>query len=310
MDSALTIAFPTYNRAALLDGQLAWLSRALAGHEASCEILISDNASPDETPDVVERWRRAFAERGATVRVNRNPRNIGAIRNIAFCITAARSRHVWTVGDDDVIEDQALAYVLSETEQHPDLALLTLNFSSRLVTTGELRFERCYEIDDDAVHADGRELFFRCLEHDPGGVALTTAQVYRSDLAGQAIREWRRGLHNLVTQIYWTGFCAANGPVKVTRETHLECAAGTHFFVGDPRLSYKLDLGDTAELYARLAKIGYPPDRCLQLARKQLGGARRRLAKGVLNWPATGAAALLRVGTSLASLRVRAALAQ
>ena len=309
MNSALTIAFPTYNRAALLDRQLAWLSRALAGHEAACEIFISDNSSPDDTPAVVERWRAALAERGATVRAHRNSENIGAIRNIALCITSATGRHVWTVGDDDVIEDEALGFVLSELERHPDLALLTLNFSSRLVTTGELRFERCYEIEDDSVHADGRELFLRCLEHDPGGVALTTAQVYRSDLAGEAIRRWRRGLHNLVTQIYWTGFCAANGSAKVTREPHLECAAGTHFFVGNPRLSYKLDLGDTTELYARLAHIGYPADRCLRLARGQLRGSRRRLVKGVLRWPATGAASLLRVAASLTSLRVRAAFA-
>jgi abequosyltransferase len=307
VDSALTIAFPTYNRAALLDRQLGWLSRALAGHEQHCEVIVSDNASPDETPRVVERWRQALSDRGASVRVERHARNVGAIRNIAFCINSARSRHVWTVGDDDVIDDGALTYVLTQVQQHPDLGLLTLNFSSRLVTTGELRFERCYEIEEDVVHADGRELFMRCLEHDPGGVALTTAQVYRTDLAGRAIREWRLGLHNLVTQIYWTGFCAANGPVKVTRETHLECAAGTHFFVGNPRLAYKLDLGDTVELYARLAKTGYPADRCLRLARKQLRGTNRRLATGILRWPATGAAAMLRVGTSLASLSVRAA---
>jgi abequosyltransferase len=307
VDSALTIAFPTYNRAALLDRQLGWLSRALEGHEQQCEILVSDNASPDETPRVIDGWRKALTDRGASVTVNRYAKNVGAIRNIAFCIGSARTAHVWTVGDDDVIEDSALNYVLTQIDQHPDLALLTLNFSSRLVTTGELRFERCYEIDEDVVHADGRELFMRCLEHDPGGVALTTAQVYRSDLAGRAIREWQLGLHNLVTQIYWTGFCAANGPVKVTRDTHLECAAGTHFFVGNPRLAYKLDLGDTAELYARLAKTGYPADRCLRLARKQLRGAKRRLATGVLRWPATGAAAMLRVGTSLVSLSVRAA---
>jgi abequosyltransferase len=309
VDSPLTIAFPSYNRAALLDRQLGWLSRALVGHESECEILISDNASPDETPGVTERWRAELAGRGAEVRVNRHARNVGAIRNIAFCIEAARARHVWTVGDDDVINDGAVGYVLGELRTNPELALLTLNFSSRLVTTGELRFERCYEIEDDRVQPDGRELFMGCLEHDPGGVALTTAQVYRSDLGSQAIREWRLGLHNLVTQIYWTGFCAAHGAVKVTRETHLECAAGTHFFVGNPRLSYKLDLGDTAELYARLAKIGYPADRCLRLATKQLSGTKRRLVRGVVRWPRTGAAALLRVATSLVSLRLRAAVA-
>ena len=63
MGPALTVAFPTYNRAALLDRQLGWLSRALAGHEQECEILVSDNSSPDETPGVVERWRQALGER-------------------------------------------------------------------------------------------------------------------------------------------------------------------------------------------------------------------------------------------------------
>jgi abequosyltransferase len=200
--------------------------------------------------------------------------------------------------------------VLAQLREHPELAVLTLNFSSRLVATGELRFERCYEIADDAVHANGRELFLACLEHDPGGMALTTAQVYRSDLARDAIGSWRRGLHNLVTQIYWTGFCAANGAAKVTRDTYLECAAGTHFFAGNPRLAYKLDLGDSAELYARLAKIDYPADRCLRLASRQLSGSKRRLLKGLVRWPRTGAPALLRVAASLASLRVRAAFAQ
>lgn len=310
MDTALTIAFPTYNRAALLDRQLGWLARAIEGHERRCEILVSDNCSADETPLVVQRRRAELVGRGAIFKGSRNSRNVGAIRNIAYCITAARSPHVWTVGDDDEIEDGALAYVLRQLDAHPDLGLLTLNFSSRLVQTGELRFERCYDVDDEDVRTDGRELFMSCLEHDLGGVALTTAQVYRSDLAQRAIREWRAGLHNLVTQVYWTGFCAAHGPMKLTRETHLECAAGTHFFVGNPRLGYKLDLGDTTELYARLAKIGYPADRCLRLARTQLAGEKRRLLKGVLRWPATGAGGLRRVATSLASLAARARLAR
>jgi len=305
LQTSLTIAFPTYNRAALLDGQLAWLERAIRGYEPRCEVYVSDNASTDETQNVVAEWRDRLTDRVA-FRANRNDRNVGAIRNIAGCIVAAGSRHVWTVGDDDLIDDGAVGYVLDELRRHPDLALLTLNFSSRLVTTGEVRFERCYRFADDAVHADGRPLFERCLEEDPGGVALTTAQIYRADLAQAAIREWRRGLENLVTQIYWTGYCAAHGSAKVTRETQLECAAGTHFFVGNPRLSYKLDLGDTVELYARLTRIGYSRELCLRMAKSQLEGQKRRLVKGVLRWPGTGLPAVGRVAASLARLYVSA----
>jgi abequosyltransferase len=298
----LTVAIPTYNRAALLDEQLAWLSRAVRGVESRCDLLVSDNCSTDATEQVIARWQESLAPR---VRVQRHPRNLGAIRNIASCIMAAAGTHVWTVGDDDRIEDDALRFVLEELHRRPDLALLTLNFSSRFVETGELRFERCYDVDDDSAHADGKPLFERLLAHDSGGVALTTAQVYRTDLAQSAIRAWRRGLHNLVTQIYWTGFCAAHGAAKVTPETHLECAAGTHFFVGDPRLSYKLDLGDSVEVYSRLAMIGYSPKLCLRLARKQVGGQKRRLLKGVMRWPTTGLAAIGRVAVSFSSLYVR-----
>lgn len=304
METSVTIAIPTYNRAELLERQLAWLDRALTGVEPRCEVLISDNCSTDRTAEVVAGWT-ARIENRVRVRFVRNSRNVGAIRNIAGCILAARTSHVWTVGDDDLIEDGTLRFVLEELDRRPDLALLTLNFSSRFVETGELRFERCYEVDDDSVQADGSQLFERCLADDPGGVALTTAQVYRAELAQAAIREWQRGLHNLVTQIYWTGFCAAHGPAKVTAETKLECAAGTHFFVGNPRLSYKLDLGDTAELYARLAMIGYSPKLCLRLARRQLGGQKRRLLAGALRWPATGIPALGRVAMSFTSLYAR-----
>ena len=55
MNKLLTIAIPTYNRAALLDKQLAWLAIAIKGFESECEIIISDNCSTDNTPGVVKK---------------------------------------------------------------------------------------------------------------------------------------------------------------------------------------------------------------------------------------------------------------
>src|SRR5215213_8769408 len=103
MDHLLCIAVPTYNRAGILDQQLEWISRNIAGHEALCEIVLSDNASLDDTPSVCETWRAKFQERGIPVRVVRNPRNIGPLPNIRQCIELSKSRFTWVVGDDDVI---------------------------------------------------------------------------------------------------------------------------------------------------------------------------------------------------------------
>ena len=129
MSRLLTIGVPTYNRAQLLDQQLAWLADAIKGYESECEIVISDNCSTDDTPEVIEKWRPAFGD--AALQLNRNSENIGAIRNISHCINSATSKYVWTISDDDQIEARTVPYLLRLLTEHPDLTLVILNFSSR-----------------------------------------------------------------------------------------------------------------------------------------------------------------------------------
>ncbi|MCS6773581.1 MAG: glycosyltransferase, partial [Thermoflexales bacterium] len=59
----LTIAIPTYNRSRELDRQLAWAVEAIAGRWQDVELIVSDNASPDETPHVCQTWRRLSDDR-------------------------------------------------------------------------------------------------------------------------------------------------------------------------------------------------------------------------------------------------------
>jgi glycosyltransferase involved in cell wall biosynthesis len=103
----LTIAIPTYNRAAILERQLAWLAAAVRGHEADCELIVSDNASTDETPQVIDRWRAGLP--AVLIRTHRQAQNVGAIRNIAWCIASASGRYVWSVGDDDAVDVRGVA---------------------------------------------------------------------------------------------------------------------------------------------------------------------------------------------------------
>ena len=72
----LTIAIPTYNRATCLRELLSVLTDQLR-HESRVELLISDNASPDQTPAVV----KDFVTRGLQVRYIRNTQNIGPDAN-------------------------------------------------------------------------------------------------------------------------------------------------------------------------------------------------------------------------------------
>jgi O-antigen/teichoic acid export membrane protein len=53
----LTIAIPTYNRGRCLDQQLGWVTRSIADRWAQVELIVSDNGSSDNTPEVCMRWR-------------------------------------------------------------------------------------------------------------------------------------------------------------------------------------------------------------------------------------------------------------
>jgi len=67
VNKLLTIAIPTFNRATLLDRQIAWLAKIIKEFESECEIFISDNCSIDNTQDVIKKWQKIF---GSTVLIS------------------------------------------------------------------------------------------------------------------------------------------------------------------------------------------------------------------------------------------------
>ena len=104
-DPLLSISIPTYNRALFLKKSLQQLHKEmLSVPDNFVEIIVSDNASPDATPDVVA---RAMVN-GLIIRYIRNSENIGSDANIAQCFNEARGRYVVIMGDDDLFVDGAL----------------------------------------------------------------------------------------------------------------------------------------------------------------------------------------------------------
>lgn len=110
----LTIAIPTYNRARFLKRLLDALAPQLR-NEPRVELIISDNAATDETPEVV----RSFESAGLPLRYLRNESNIGFDRNILQCFEQASGQYIWIVGDDDVPVPPVVERVLAALEQHP-----------------------------------------------------------------------------------------------------------------------------------------------------------------------------------------------
>jgi abequosyltransferase len=117
----LTIAIPTYNRASCLRDLLSVLAVQIKD-EPRVELLISDNASPDETPSVVQ----GFAAHGVGIRYVRNAQNIGADANFLQCFEQARGKYVWLFSDDDLIVPGGVAKILAYCEA-ADYDLISLS---------------------------------------------------------------------------------------------------------------------------------------------------------------------------------------
>jgi abequosyltransferase len=106
----LSISIPTFNRAAYLKESLDQLQSELRDISLGLvEIYVSDNASTDQTAEVVT----SAQQNGLSVRYVRNEKNIGSDANIAQCFNDALGKYVLIMGDDDLFVDGALAALVN-----------------------------------------------------------------------------------------------------------------------------------------------------------------------------------------------------
>ncbi|GGF49396.1 hypothetical protein GCM10007301_05790 [Azorhizobium oxalatiphilum] len=112
----LSICIPTYNRAHFLEHLFPHLREACATFDFTWEIVVSDNCSPDNTAEVVERFR---AE-GMPIHYYRQNENKPA-SNILSVYHRARGKYVVYVADDDLIIPEALADNVRFMMANPEL---------------------------------------------------------------------------------------------------------------------------------------------------------------------------------------------
>lgn len=121
----LTIAIPSYNRAALLLENL----RSISGRLPSwVHILVVDNCSepPVRFDDALH---RTLLDRGVTHTIVRNATNIGGGANILRCFEHVETDWFVLCGDDDLLDPDKLEGLRELVRARPDTAFV--KFSSR-----------------------------------------------------------------------------------------------------------------------------------------------------------------------------------
>jgi len=111
----VSICVPTYNRAAILPYAV---ESVLAQTYQDFELLICDDASPDNTADIVAQWS------DPRIRYIRHPQNIKRSRNMRSGYEASRGQYFVKFDDDDALTPTFLEKTVAILDAHPDADLV------------------------------------------------------------------------------------------------------------------------------------------------------------------------------------------
>ena len=116
----ISICIPTYNRSRMLAELLDSILEQ--GLEDEIEVVVSDDASPDDTVAVAEGYRGRIKN----YTLLPQPINLGLDENFLAVVAAAQGDYIWLMGDDDRLEPGGLARVLEAIRRWPDVSGFTL----------------------------------------------------------------------------------------------------------------------------------------------------------------------------------------
>jgi glycosyltransferase involved in cell wall biosynthesis len=124
----LSIGLPVYNGERFLAESI----EALLGQSYDdFELIISDNASTDDTPGICHRYER----RDSRIRYVRQPHNIGLVPNHNFVVGQARGELFKWASHDDLYARDLLKRCVDALDEHPQV-VLAQSWSATIDSTG------------------------------------------------------------------------------------------------------------------------------------------------------------------------------
>lgn len=129
----VSIGIPTYNRA---DGFLReCLESVLNQTYKNLEIIVSDNASPDNTEEVV------LGCSDDRIRYVKQEKNLGPLKNMSYCLEAATGTYFQMLHDDDMIDPEFIEKCMKAAEYKTDKGIIIAG-SREVDEEGNLKYEK------------------------------------------------------------------------------------------------------------------------------------------------------------------------
>lgn len=124
MSFRLSFCIPTYNRANYI---LETLDSIIDQAGDSIEIVICDNASTDNTEEIVRKAKLRFPN----ITYYRWPKNMGADLNYLKTVELAKGDFCWFLGSDDLIKKGAIEKIKQEIQEDNDIYLCSEYFADK-----------------------------------------------------------------------------------------------------------------------------------------------------------------------------------
>lgn len=154
----LSVGLPVYNGANYLAESL----EALLGQSyGDFELIISDNASTDSTPDICQH----YAQQDSRIRYFRQPHNIGLAPNHNFAVEQARAELFKWASNDDLYARDLLERCVDALDGNPDV-VLAHSWTAMIDGSGAVTKATEYPLATASPRAPER---FRSLLFDDGG---------------------------------------------------------------------------------------------------------------------------------------------
>ena len=105
----LSICIPTFNRKSSLKNCLnSILISDKFSKNFNYEVCVSDNCSQEDVTETILEFKNKL-----NIVFNKNSENLGFARNAIKCISMAKGKFAWMIGDDDLILPNALNKIKS-----------------------------------------------------------------------------------------------------------------------------------------------------------------------------------------------------
>ncbi|MDZ7283012.1 glycosyltransferase [Sphingomonas sanguinis] len=251
----LAICIPTYNRAIELRTLLASIIHDIGESPdvgARLEIVVSDNASTDETPAVILEFQGQFDRLTYT----RHDHNLGPDRNFLAAVAHAQAEYCWLMGSDDMIEQGGIARLLKILDAHPDACGVSVARQARTSDLKDKLPENLLAAYTAMTSLHGAEKVFESIAH------------YFGYLSGQIVHKqtWDRvvatypvaDFYNAYVHVYVIAQMLRQRPEwLVVPDRLVGCRSDNDFFMYDGRFNrVRIDVVGYEQIAAAVFGIG------------------------------------------------------